>query len=311
MLTYRATLDVPHETLACVSGWIQAHRRRVDVRPWQRAATSWTQAMLALRWLVEDTDVDLLARDARVSQATAYRYLHEALDVIAARAPDLLPDVLAGGREDGWAFVALDGTLIETSRSAARSEAGHDVWFSGKHKRHGGNIQVLTDPTGYPVWTSPVEPGSTHDITAARAHALPFLYPAAAAGLPTLTDKGYTGAGIGIHVPTKGRRPGVDNHARNLPISSLRAPAERGNALLGRVAGGPWASGSHRTVRDSLPSHGSSHSCGRDLRGHRPVRERAGVGLHETFPPRERGPGPRQPSELVAGPPHQVGVDAA
>lgn len=231
MLSYRATLDVPTETAARVSRWIQAHRKRVDVRPWQRAATSWTQAVLVLRWLMDDTDVHLLARDARVSQATAYRYLHEAIDVIAAQAPEL-PDVLAAGRQEGWAFVALDGTLIETSRSSARSAAGHDIWYSGKHRAHGGNIQVVTDPTGFPVWTSPVEPGSVHDITAAREHALPFLYPAAAAGLPTLSDKGYTGAGIGIQVPLKGRNLAVDNQARNLLINALRAPAERANALL-------------------------------------------------------------------------------
>jgi len=62
--------------------------------------------------------------------------------------------------------------------------------------------------------------------------AFPALYPAAAAGLPTLADKGYTGAGIGIHVPLKGADPGVDNRARNLLITALRAPAERANALL-------------------------------------------------------------------------------
>jgi hypothetical protein len=65
---------------------------------------------------------------------------------------------------------------------------------------------MITSPGGYPEWTSPVEPGSTHDITATRAHAFfRALYPAAAAGLPILTDKGYAGAGIGIIVPTKGR----------------------------------------------------------------------------------------------------------
>ncbi len=45
--------------------------------------------------------------------------------------------------------MCLDGTLIATSRSAAPSPSGHDIWYSGKHKQHGsGNIQVLTDPTG-------------------------------------------------------------------------------------------------------------------------------------------------------------------
>ena len=152
-------------------------------------------AVLVLRWLMDGTDVHLLARDAKVSQATAYRYLHEGLEVIAAQAPGLA-EVLAAGREAGWAFVCLDGTLIEASRSSARSAAGHDIWYSGKHRAHGGNIQVVTDPSGFPVWTSPVEPGPVHDITSAREHALPALYPAAAARLPTLADKGYTGAGI-------------------------------------------------------------------------------------------------------------------
>lgn len=231
MITYRATLDVPSTTVATVSGWLQAHRRRTDARPWQRAATCWTQAVLVLRWLIDGTEVAVLARDASVSQATGYRYLHEAIDVIAANAPELA-DVLAAGRQAGWAFVAVDGTLIETSRVSTRSEAGHDLWYSGKHHQHGGNIQVVTDPTGFPVWTSPVEPGSTHDITAARTHCLGQLYAAAAAGLPTLADKGYTGTGIGVHVPLKGANLGVDNRATNLAITALRAPAERANALF-------------------------------------------------------------------------------
>ena len=234
MISYRATLDVPAHTVEVVSGWLAAHRQAHDRAPWQRAATPRAQAVLVLRWFKERTDVRILARDARVSVATAYRYLHEAIDVIAARAPEL-PEVVARGREKGWAFVCLDGTLIPATRCSARSEAGHDLWYSGKHKRHGGNIQVLTGPTGYPEWVSPVEPGSTHDITAARIHALPALYPAAAAGLPTLTDKGYVGAGIGIQVPTKGHNLHRDHQTRNQLISALRAPAERANALLKRT----------------------------------------------------------------------------
>ncbi len=234
MITYRATLDVPCETAACVSRWLAAHRKIHDARPWQRAATPYAQAVLVLRWFRDRTDVDVLARDSRISIATAYRYLHEAIDVIAARVPDL-HDVLARGLEQGWEFVCLDGTLIPTVRSSRKSEAGHDLWYSGKHHRHGGNVQVLTGPTGYPEWVSPAEPGSTHDITAAREHVLGALYPAAAAGLKTLADKGYVGAGIGILVPIKGGNLAPDNRARNTMISALRAPAERANALLKRT----------------------------------------------------------------------------
>lgn len=232
MITYRATLDVPLPTLATVSGWLGAHRKKHDVRPWQRAATCWTQAIMVLRWLLEGTEVALIAKDARVSQATGYRYLHEAVAVIAERAPEL-DEVLAQGLAKGWAHVSLDGTLIPTTRSSERSEAGHDLWYSGKHRQHGGNIQVVCDPTGFPVWTSQVSPGCTHDMNAARhTGALGALYASAARGLPTLADKGYTGAGIGIHVPLKGANLAIENQARNLLITALRAPAERGNALL-------------------------------------------------------------------------------
>lgn len=93
-------------------------------------------------------------------------------------------------------------------------------------------MQVLTGPTGYPEWVSPAEPGSTHDVTAARLHAFPALYRAASQGLPTLTDKGYIGAGIGIKTPTKGVNLDPDARSVNRAIAHLRAPAERANSLL-------------------------------------------------------------------------------
>lgn len=82
------------------------------------------------------------------------------------------------------------------------------------------------------MWVSAASPGSTHDITAARQFVLPKLYPAAA-GLPTLTDKGYQGAGIGIRHPLRLTRAAhVDDLARDKILISLRATTERGNALL-------------------------------------------------------------------------------
>jgi hypothetical protein len=91
-------------------------------------------------------------------------------------------------------------------------------------------------PDGFPLWVSGAEPGSVHDITAARIHALPALYRAAATGLPALADPGYDGAGIGIHIPVKqpanGRDLDIGTRTRNALLRSLRRLGERGFALL-------------------------------------------------------------------------------
>jgi hypothetical protein len=75
-----------------------------------------------------------------------------------------------------------------------------------------------------------------HDITAARIHALPALYRAAAHGPPTLADPGYHGAGIGLCMPVKqpadGRGLDINSRTRNALQRSLRCLGERGFALL-------------------------------------------------------------------------------
>ncbi|WP_448642945.1 transposase family protein [Geodermatophilus sp. URMC 63] len=235
-MSHRARLDVPVPVWKAVTGWIARIRRRPGARPWQRAASVHAQVVLVLRWLRHRVDLHTLAREAGISDATAYRYLHESLEEIAAHAPDL-HEVIEKAHGTGVPFLCLDDTLVPTDRVAARAEAGHDLWYSGKHPRHGGTVQVLADPGGFPLWVSAVRPGSVHDLTAARELALPALYPHAARGLPVLADKGYTGAGLGVHVPVHHQPEGplhVDNRCYNQLITALRAPTERSNALLGR-----------------------------------------------------------------------------
>ncbi len=235
-MSHRARLDVSAPVLRAVTAWIARHRRRSGARPAQRAGTVHTQVVLVLRWLRHRLDLRTLAVEAGISIATGYRYLHEALDVIAAHAPGL-GDVLERARAADLPFVCLDGTLVPTDRVAARAERGHHLWYSGRHHAFGGSVQVLADSTGFPLWVSDVRPGSTHDLTAARELVLPTLYPHAARGLPVLADKGYTGAGLGVHVPVRHHPDGplhIDNRCYNQLITALRAPAERGNALLGR-----------------------------------------------------------------------------
>jgi hypothetical protein len=53
--------------------------------------------------------------------------------------------------------------------SSTCSTRGVDLWWSGKHRHHGGNIQEVSAPDGWPLWTSDVRPGREHDTTAARA----------------------------------------------------------------------------------------------------------------------------------------------
>jgi hypothetical protein len=204
LVPYVATLDVARHVVEYLARLPAAHRRRIGAPKGSRAPGPFRQAVLVPRWFRTRDCVHCPARDAGISQATGYRYLHEGIDVLADRAPDL-HQVLDRCRREGMTHVILDGTLIECDRVAGVRENGNDLWFSQKNKTFGGNVQFLSAPDGTPLWVSDVEPGSTPDITAARLHALPALYRAAAKGLPTLSDKGYIGAGIGVLVPH--RRP--------------------------------------------------------------------------------------------------------
>ena len=234
MITYSATLDVPEATAVLLTDLLIVERRRRGTGIGARAASARDQAMLVLRWFRDDADMKILARDTGISIPTGYRYLHEGIDVLAAQAPDL-HTVLERGKAAGWSHVTLDGTLIRTDRCRVTNpDTGHDLWFSGKHKAHGGNVTIVGDPDGHPVAVSDVEPGSTHDLAAARATGFLGALHAAAAllGLSTLADKGYDGAGAGVLTPTKGGNLHPDNAARNQLLGCLRAQGERGIALL-------------------------------------------------------------------------------
>jgi hypothetical protein len=135
----RASLDVSAPVLKTVTGWIARHRRRPGARPAEQAGTVHTQVVLVLRWLRHRQDLRTLAGVAGLSITTGYRYLHEALDVIAAHAPEPC-NVLGRAAATGPAFLCLDGTLVPTDRVAVRAERGHHLWYSGKHHALGGSV---------------------------------------------------------------------------------------------------------------------------------------------------------------------------
>jgi hypothetical protein len=125
--------------------------------------------------------------------------------VLANQAPDL-HEALQKAKADGLAYVVLDGKIFSTDRCDEKTTSVKgkqvDLWYSGKAHEHGGNIQAVMEPDGFPLWVADVEPGSVHDLTVAREHVLGALYWAASQlELPTLSDGGYEGAGIGVHTP--------------------------------------------------------------------------------------------------------------
>jgi hypothetical protein len=261
-VTYTAVLPVDEETVLFVSALLAAEQRQRRTRAKRRALGCYRQAVLILRWFLDGTRLAQLAADHRIGRSTAYRYLHEGIDVLAAAAPGLSGALLAA-RAAGHSHVTVDGTLIRTDRCsvagptarADRPERRVDLWWSGKHAAHGGNVQIIAAPDGWPIWTSDVRPGREHDTTALRAHAeaLPLLGEWTDAEHAVLADLGYEGERAALTTPVKGtagHRLTDDERTVNLLHAATRAPAERGNSLLKttfkalrRVSLCPWRIG--------------------------------------------------------------------
>jgi hypothetical protein len=261
-VTYTAVLPVEEPTVQFVSALLAADRRRRRTRPTRRALGCYRQAVLVLRWFCDGTRLAQLAADNDIGRSTAYRYLHEGIDVLAERAPGLRGALLAA-RAAGHSHVTVDGTLIRTDRchvpgpTARTDRSGRrvDLWWSGKHAAHGGNVQVIAVPDGWPIWTSPVRPGREHDTTALRTHpeALPALAEWTDDAHAALADLGYEGERDALTIPIKhsaGHRLTADERCVNLLHAATRAPAERGNSLLKtsfkalrRVSLCPWRIG--------------------------------------------------------------------
>ena len=82
-----------------------------------------------------------------------------------------------------------------------------------------------------------MRPGREHDTTALRTHreALSLLTEWTDAEHAALADLGYEGERAALTTPIKqptGRRLTADQRTVNLLYAAIRAPAERGNALL-------------------------------------------------------------------------------
>jgi hypothetical protein len=238
VLSYRVMLDVPPALVGYVARLLAARRRELGTPAGSGRLTCAMQAVFVLAWFRDRPDVARLGRGFGISQATAYRYLAEAIEVLAGRAPSL-EAALRACRDQGLAYLILDGKVVAADRCQEKttSKKGEEIdrWYSGKAHRFGANIQALFTPAGIPAWIWPASSGGTHDITAAREHVLPGLRPWLK-DLPVLADSGYEGAGTGVHVPVKkppgGQELDIGTQSRNALLRSVRCLGERGFALM-------------------------------------------------------------------------------
>src|ERR1700740_3278972 len=186
------------------------------------------------------TFVSGIIRRYRKSIGSCWRKLNPGqqalLVLVYLRKGETFAELAAGG-----ALVVLDGTLIAVDRVAADRP-----FYSGKHKKHGMNLQVIASPAGDIVWVSGALPGSVHDKKAEWIWGV--LAELEAAGLITLADKGYQGSAY-AKIPYKGKNKPESQKQANKAHARLRSPGERANAqlkswhVLRKLRCCPWRAG--------------------------------------------------------------------
>jgi hypothetical protein len=224
VLSYPAAIPLSTRSLNHLAGLIRTHRNQRRSR-WRRLDPG-RQALLALSHLRNGDTLSRLACGFEIGVTTAWRYVREAIDLLAATAGDINT---AMARIRLLAYVILDGTLIPIDRVADQKP-----YYSGKHRRHGVNVQVIADPAGRLIWASAALPGSAHDLTAARIHGI--IAALSSATVMTFADKAYQGARGSIRTPFKRHHylPKLSAWQKkvNRGHARIRAIGERANATL-------------------------------------------------------------------------------
>ncbi|MGQ5640945.1 MULTISPECIES: IS5 family transposase [unclassified Streptomyces] len=222
MLVYPSGVDVSSSALRFLAARLRDHRRALGTR-WRRLNAG-RQALLTLAHLRNGQPYAQLAAGFGIGTTTAYRYITEAVNLLAALAPTLAEAVQAASTK---AYVILDGTLLPIDRITADRP-----FYSGKHKKHGMNVQVIADPMGRLMWASPALAGAVHDVRAAREHGI--IEALAEADITCWADKGYQGAGGTVRLPYRGRWDSlsIGQQAVNRSHAKIRALVEQAIATL-------------------------------------------------------------------------------
>lgn len=232
MVTYRAVLNVDPDVVSAIENLVATRRSEIG-SPW-RALTSFDQAVLYLVWIHHDFTFAELAAHFGISTDRAWAYATETAHILAGQAPDLEHGLREAGPQR---HAVLDGTLIATDRCttppAGYAGKNQDPYYSGKHHRHGVNVQGMIGLDGELLFVGEARCGSTHDTAAARADGI--IQGADAADVELIADLGYHGAGGTVRTPIKRKpRRGISprDQRANREHARARCQGERGFAQI-------------------------------------------------------------------------------
>jgi hypothetical protein len=182
--------------------------------------------------------------------------VNELVELLAARAPKLRQAVRDAKRA-GHAYVILDGTLIPIDR-VARDRP----FYSGKHKKHGMNLQVIASPDGDLLWVSGALPGSVHDKKAEWTWGV--LDELEKQGLVTLAIRATRAAvtrrsrTAGRTSPSRRKRPTAPTRS-----SAARRESERPAQDMGHTRQAPLLPFTRRETRQGNPRIAASRGLTR------------------------------------------------
>jgi hypothetical protein len=227
---FRAGIRVSAGTVHELAASLRRRHERNRTR-W-RLLSPLAQAVLVVAFLRTSLTYAELAAGFGISQATCWRDVREGISVLADRGRRIsLKDVARLAVKMGWEYVIVDGVHVPTV-TFGRKTAGQKAFYSGKHKRHGLNVQTVCSPDGELLWASAPLPGATVDITAARRAGIAAMLVSL---IGVLADLGYVGwdeAVITGRRKPKGREMSPAQRAANRLQAQLRCVGERGNARL-------------------------------------------------------------------------------
>lgn len=219
MLVYPSGIDVSSSALRFLYTRLRQHRRAIGSR-W-RLLNPGRQALLALAHLQMGHTYAQLAAGFGIGTTTAYRYATEAVELLAGLAPTLADAIRVASTK---ALVILDGTLLPIDRVTANWP-----FYSGKHKKHGMNLQVFTDPSigcCEPHRPCPA-PSTMSALPASTASSTPLPRPTSSAGRTRR-----------IGVPAEPSAPPTG--AAGKPFQPVRRPSTGPTRRSGHSSSRPW-----------------------------------------------------------------------